>query len=128
MIAAQPLSGRRRAVPIFALALVLATALPCGAADPGAVPDALRKELKLDPFYQRHVDAGGLPVVGSAKVSDHALAEAAWVVTRMLDGRDDIIKAMRANRVRVAVMAATEASGGASLLTVKATAEELMAG
>ncbi|QDU19461.1 hypothetical protein [Urbifossiella limnaea] len=72
------------------------------------VPDALRAELKLAPFYQRHADAGGLPVVGSAKVSDHALAEAAWVVGKMLGDRPDVLKAMRANRVRVAVMAATE--------------------
>ena len=100
--------GRWRPITVVALALMLAAAIPCSAADPGPVPDALREKLKLDPFYQRHVDAGGLPVVGSAKVSDHAMAEAAWIVARMLDGRDDIVKAMRANRVRIAVMAATE--------------------
>jgi cyclophilin family peptidyl-prolyl cis-trans isomerase len=89
-------------------ALVLLAALvapPARAADP--VPDAVRDEFKLDRFYQRYVDAG-VPVVGSAKVTDHALAEAAWIVAKMLDGRDDIMKAMRKNRVRVAVMAATE--------------------
>ena len=35
------------------------------------------KELGLDAFYTKYVSAGGLPVVGSAKVSDFALREAA---------------------------------------------------
>lgn len=90
--------------PLFAL-LALA---PARAAEPGPVPDELREELKLAPFYQRYADAGGLPVVGSEKVSAHALAEAAWIVGKMLEGRDDILKAMRANKVRAVVMAATE--------------------
>ncbi len=89
------------------LALVVLLAAPA-AGHAGPVPDALRAELKLDPFYQKHADAGGLPVVGSAKVTDHALAEAAWIVGKMLGDRPDLIKAMRANRVRVTVMAASE--------------------
>jgi hypothetical protein len=88
---------------LFALMFAL---VPARAANP--VPEKLRDELKLDKFYQKHVDAGGLPVVGSEKVSDHALAEAAWIVGKMLNGREDILKAMRANKVRVVVMAATE--------------------
>lgn len=89
------------------LAPLLLLAAPAAApADP--VPDSLRTELKLPAFYQKHADAGGLPVVGSATVSDHALAEAAWIVGKMLGDRPDVLKAMRANRVRVAVMAATE--------------------
>ncbi len=75
---------------------------------PGPIPAEVRERLKLDPFYQKYVDASGLPVVGSAKVSDNALAETAWIVRRMLDGRDDLIKAMAAGKVRVAVMAASE--------------------
>jgi hypothetical protein len=51
-----------------------------------------------------------LLVVGSAKVMENALAEAAWIVDKMLDGRPDNVQAMRANRVRVAVMAETEAA------------------
>lgn len=85
---------------------VFATSVAAG--EPGPIPDKLRADLKLDKFYQRTCDAGGLPVVGSAKVSDHALAEAAWIVGKMLDGREDILKAMKEARVRVAVMAATE--------------------
>ena len=90
----------------FALFVLLFALVPARAADP--VPEKVREELKLDKFYQKYVDAGGLPVVGSEKVSDHALAEAAWIVGKMLAGREDILKAMRANKVRITVMAATE--------------------
>lgn len=95
--------------PVLILAVaVLAT--PTLAGEPGPIPDKLRADLKLDKFYQRTADAGGLPVVGSAKVSDAALAEAAWIVGKMLDGRADLLKAMTAARVRVSVMAADEAT------------------
>ena len=93
---------------LVALGLTLVAPLPIGAAEPGPISSRLREEWKLDRFYQKQVDAGGLLVVGSAKVSDHALAEAAWIVGRMLEGRKDLLQAMRKNRVRVAVMAANE--------------------
>lgn len=93
-------------MPRFALFVLLFALVPARAADP--VPEKLREELKLAKFYQKYADAGGLPVVGSEKVSDHALAEAAWIIGKMLKDREDILKAMRANKVRVVVMAATE--------------------
>lgn len=98
---------RYRAAALVA-ALVLPSAPAADGARPGPVPDELRERLKLDPFYQKYADAGGLPVVGSAKVSDNALAEAAWIVRQMLAGRDDILRAMAGQNVRAAVMAATE--------------------
>lgn len=73
-----------------------------------AVPDAVRGRLELSPFYQKHINVSGLPIVGSANVSDFALREAAWIVRHMLAGREDILQAMAANRVRVAVMAWNE--------------------
>jgi cyclophilin family peptidyl-prolyl cis-trans isomerase len=75
---------------------------------PGPVPAELRTRLKLDAFYQKHVGVGGLPVLGSAKVSDNALCEAAWIVRRMLSSRDDILKAMASQNVRAVVMAKDE--------------------
>jgi hypothetical protein len=47
-------------------------------------------------------------VVGSARVSDFALREAAWIVGHVLGGRGDILRAMAENRVRVVVMAWNE--------------------
>jgi hypothetical protein len=73
-----------------------------------AVPDALRRRLGLDGFYQKYVDAEGLPVLGSARVADAALAEAAWIVGRMLQGRGDLIRAMVDQDVRAAIMAVDE--------------------
>jgi hypothetical protein len=75
---------------------------------PGAVPAALRQGLSLSPFYQKFVDAKGLAILGSDKVSDAALQEAAEIVNAMLGTRDDIRRALIRNRARVAVMAPTE--------------------
>ena len=65
-------------------------------------------EWRLDPFYEKHVSAGGLPVLGSGRVPDQALFEAAWLIDRMLAGRADVRQALIANRVRFAVMAHDE--------------------
>jgi cyclophilin family peptidyl-prolyl cis-trans isomerase len=72
------------------------------------IPDELRREFNLAPFYQKHLLVGALPVVGSTNVSDHALREAAWIVGQMLAGRDDILSAMATNKTRLAVMAYNE--------------------
>jgi cyclophilin family peptidyl-prolyl cis-trans isomerase len=72
------------------------------------VPEALRQELRLDRFYQKHIAVAGFPIVGSSNVSDYALSEAAWILTRMLTGRDDLLRAMATQHVRLAVMAWNE--------------------
>jgi Glycosyl hydrolases family 2, sugar binding domain/Glycosyl hydrolases family 2, TIM barrel domain/Glycosyl hydrolases family 2 len=56
--------------------------------------------LGLSPFYTKHVSATGLPVVGSAKVSDFALEEAAFLVDTMLEHRADVRDEMIKNKVR----------------------------
>jgi hypothetical protein len=108
-----PVSRRellRRAGSIAAVACgvrFLAAAEPaCRPVTPA--PEAIREKLKLAPFYQKYMDAGGLPVVGSARVSDFALREAVWIIEHVLGGRGDILRAMAENRVRVAVMAWNE--------------------
>jgi alpha-glucosidase len=72
------------------------------------VPAALRESLKLDPFYQKYLDARGLPVLSSARVSDQGLQEAAYLIGQMLANREDVRQAMIRNRVRFVVMAPTE--------------------
>ncbi len=64
--------------------------------------------MKLDPRYKKCVMVDDLAVVGSAKVSDYAMLEAAYLVGQMLKGRDDIRHALAHNKVRVAIMAASE--------------------
>jgi hypothetical protein len=97
-----------RAIVPFCLVMACPTLLRADEFNVAPIPDSVRRELKLAEFYQKSVPNADLPVVGSKVVTDHALAEAAWIVRKMLAGREDIIKAMRGNRVRVVVMAATE--------------------
>jgi alpha-glucosidase len=78
------------------------------AQSPGPIPAALRQTWGLSPFYKKHIDAKGLPILGSDKVSDAALQEATEIVNAMLGARDDIRRALVRNRVRVVVMARTE--------------------
>lgn len=75
-------------------------------ADP--VPDAVREQFALAPFYKQCVLVGGLPIVGSAKVSEAALAEAAWLAQRMTAQRPEILQALADAKVRFAIMAHDE--------------------
>ncbi len=72
------------------------------------VPDQLKQKLDLDPVYKKYVSAKGFPVLASEDVSDFALREAAYLISNMLHGRDDISDAMIANNTRFVVMAAHE--------------------
>ncbi len=74
----------------------------------GPVPGVVRERLELDNFYQKYVNIGGLPVVGSKNVTDAAIREAAWIVDKMLADRKDILQAMTTNKTRLAVMAYNE--------------------
>ncbi|MCG8651228.1 MAG: peptidylprolyl isomerase [Pirellulales bacterium] len=74
----------------------------------GPVPGPIRSRFVLDDFYQKYLDVGGLPVVGSHRVSDAAIAEAAWIVQQMIGHRPDILAAMAKNKTRLAVMAHNE--------------------
>ncbi len=74
----------------------------------GPVPETLRAERELDPFYQKHVDLAGFPILGSKRVSGAALRESAWILRRMLEGRDDIFAALAKNGVFLVVMAHDE--------------------
>jgi len=65
-------------------------------------------ELKLDAFYAKHVSANGYPVVASAKVRDHALLEAAYLINMMLAKRPDVRDAMIKSGSRLIVMAHDE--------------------
>ena len=64
--------------------------------------------LAVSAFYEKYLDAKGIPVLGSPKVPDRALREARDIVVRMVSMRPDVLKAMIGNGTRVAVMAETE--------------------
>jgi VHL beta domain len=73
-----------------------------------APPPDLVARLSLSPFYTKCVLVEGLPVVGSAKVSDYGLLEAAYLIRKEIGHRPEILGAMAKNGVRFAVMAPTE--------------------
>lgn len=72
------------------------------------VPMSLRQSLNLALFYQKYLNAGGLPMLGSTNVSDYAMREACWIVQHMLSHRPEILRVMTTNRARLVVMAYNE--------------------
>jgi alpha-glucosidase len=97
----------------IALILFAATATPLfGQTEPASpvteVPLEVRDALTLSPFYKKYVAYHRFPIVSSAKVSDAALLEAHYLISRMLVDRPDIVRALIRNKVRFAVMAPTE--------------------
>jgi len=83
-----------------------------GAAD-GAANGAGRvipppASLKVDPFHAKFTSAGGFPIVGSARVSDFALLEAARLVDAMLASRDDVRRALIDSGTRLCILAHDE--------------------
>ena len=101
---ARPLSF---AVAAFA-GLLLGDTIHAQPVPVGPVPETLRRELKLEPFYQKYTSVAGFPILGSAQVSDFALREAAWILQHMLEGREDILRVMASNHVHLTVMAWNE--------------------
>jgi hypothetical protein len=71
-------------------------------------PSNVVTALDLSPSYTKYIGVEGLPVLGSANVSDYGLLEAGYLIRRMIGHRTDVLNAMASNRVRVVVMAATE--------------------
>ncbi|MBX9584745.1 MAG: hypothetical protein K2X87_30955 [Gemmataceae bacterium] len=98
------------AVLLVGLAVGLPQAPPPRPAPPpvGPVPAAVREAFRLDPFYLKYADAGGVPVVASAAVDDRAVSQAAATVERMLANRPDVLEALAKARVRVAVIGKAE--------------------
>ena len=94
--------------------LALAAALPActagSAAGEGAASAVSNPppSLRLDPFYAKHVDAGGIPVVGSARVPDRALEVAREIVAAMLAKRPDVRAELVRRGARIGVMAREE--------------------
>jgi len=72
------------------------------------VPEAFRETVNLSEFYQKYTQAGPLPILGSGKVSDYALLEAAWLIDRVIGHRPDILQALADRGVRMVIMAYNE--------------------
>ncbi len=64
--------------------------------------------LGLAASYAKYLDADGLPVIGSSKVSDAAIRVACRIARQMLSFRSDVRTQMQAHAARLAVMARSE--------------------
>jgi hypothetical protein len=64
--------------------------------------------LELSPFYEKYIDAGGIPVVSSHRVPDLALFKAREIIDGMLRKRPDIRRSIIAHQGRVAIIARSE--------------------
>jgi alpha-glucosidase len=78
-------------------------ALACNVA-----PNAPPQSLGLPGFYQKYLDAHGIPVVSSGAVADAALVQACLAALHMVDKRDDVRQAMIADGMHVAVIGTGE--------------------
>ncbi len=62
----------------------------------------------IPPFYTQRTDAGGFPIVASARVNPFALKEAAYLLDLMLAQRPDVRTAMTRSGARLCIMAHDE--------------------
>lgn len=65
-------------------------------------------ELGLDPFYTKHLDCDGIPVICSDKVDDRAMHRACELLNRVLANRPDVRASMVSERVRYVIIAEEE--------------------
>ena len=65
--------------------------------------------LAADPFYRKHVDAAGIPILSSARVPDAALFAARDMVRGMLAHRPDLAAWLVSNDYRIALISRDEA-------------------
>lgn len=71
-------------------------------------PSDVVERLSLDRHYEKYIDFRGFPIVASAKVSDYALKEAAYLIDMMIGSRPDIISALATSNFRLAIMSVDE--------------------
>ncbi|MAQ65846.1 MAG: glycoside hydrolase, partial [Sphingomonadaceae bacterium] len=88
------------------LATIVSAALLTACATIAGAPPA---RLAADPFYRKHVDAAGIPILSSARVPDAALFAARDMVRGMLSHRPDLAAWLVSNDYRIALISRDEA-------------------
>jgi len=68
------------------------------------VPERIRRDFSLDPFYRKYADAGGLPVLSSGSPDDEALRRACRLLVNMLSRRPDVRAKLVELRARFVVI------------------------
>ena len=64
--------------------------------------------LGVDLFYEKYIDARGIPVISSERAEDRALLAAKEIVEEMLAHRDDVLGAMQTRGAYVGIMSRDE--------------------
>ena len=72
------------------------------------LPDDIRAEFPLDPFYQKYTHAYGIPIISSDNCGDAAVIRAGYTVRFLLADRKDIRDSMFDQYGRVGVIAQSE--------------------
>ena len=75
---------------------------------PSPIPEKVRTEFKLSPFYKQHLLVEGFPSWPPKKSTPKALQETAAIMRKMLKNRPDIFRALAKNKVRYSIMAVSE--------------------
>ncbi len=70
------------------------------------------ESLRLDMFYQKYFDAGGVVVVAPSEVSDKKMVQAQEILTGLLPHLPGLLETLVANRARVAIFEYKEGVGG----------------
>ncbi|CAN5322311.1 hypothetical protein BH09BAC4_BH09BAC4_27320 [soil metagenome] len=65
-------------------------------------------ELGLSNFYKKYIDASGIPILSSDKVSDAALIQVRNIVNQLIEKIPAVVAKMIQNKIRVAIMAESE--------------------
>jgi len=102
--------------PAVLAVLVLAAGAGCDAGETkslgvdycAAAPALPPADLGLDPFYQKYLDADGIPVLSSSAVDDRAVTAACQIVLHMVRFRDDVRLALIGQDQHVAVIGINE--------------------
>lgn len=107
--------GRRRWTAALAAAagLLLAGAVPQPAESIGPVPESVRAEFGIaSRWYAKYLDADGIPVLGSAAVSDAALFKAQrQAILLMRTMPSSVAAQLRSQRNRIVILATNEGVG-----------------
>ena len=84
---------------------------PAPAIEPVPLVPALERPpagLRFDPFYQKYLDAYGIPIVSSAAVADRAHYQARVLLREVLSNRPDLLELLADTRTHIAIMGENE--------------------
>ncbi len=100
----------KKLLPLILPLAITITAFTATSKHPEVAPPSsdLRQKFELSEHYQKALVIEGFPIVASKKVNDASLYEAAFVIRQMLKNRDDILRKLGENKIRLSIMATDE--------------------